>query len=57
MSIPYDPPRSNFIFNEFDYNTSFSGLTGTTGQQKVFAPFDYESGVKYPYSLGVDVLT
>ena len=43
--------------SEFDYNTSFSGLTGTTGQQKVFAPFDYESGVKYPYSLGVDVLT
>ena len=43
--------------SEYDYNTIFSGLTGTTGHQKVFAPFDYESGVKYPYSLGSDILT
>jgi hypothetical protein len=43
--------------SEFDYDTIFSGLTGTTGQQKVFAPFDNESGVKYPYSLGSDTLT
>jgi len=44
--------------SEFDYTSPFNILTGTTstisgitGQQKVFAPFDYESGVKYPYSL------
>jgi hypothetical protein len=37
--------------SEYDYTTPFNTLTGTTGQQKVFAPFDYESGVKYPYSL------
>jgi hypothetical protein len=43
--------------SEYDYNTIFSGLTGTTGHQKVFAPFDYESGVKYPYSLGSDIST
>ena len=43
--------------SEYDYTIPFNGLTGTTGQQKVFAPFDYEYGVKYPYSLGGDVLT
>ncbi len=43
--------------SEFDYTSPFNALTGTTGQQKVFAPFDYESGVKYPYSLGSDILT
>jgi hypothetical protein len=43
--------------SEFDYTSPFNVLTGTTGQQKVFAPFDYESGVKYPYSLGSDTLT
>ena len=44
--------------SEFDYTSPFNILTGTTssvsgttGQQKVFAPFDYDSGVKYPYSL------
>ena len=44
--------------SEFDYTSPFnilmgttSSVSGTTGQQKVFAPFDYESGVKYPYSL------
>ena len=37
--------------SEYDYNTIFSGLTGTTGHQKVFAPFDYDAGVKYPFSL------
>jgi hypothetical protein len=43
--------------SEFDYTEPFNALTGTTGQQKVFAPFDYESGVKYPYSLGSDIST
>jgi len=43
--------------SEFDYTSPFNALTGTTGQQKVFAPFDNESGVKYPYSLGSDILT
>ena len=37
--------------SEYDYTTPFNSLTGTTGQQKVFAPFDYESGVKYPFGL------
>ena len=37
--------------SEFDYTTPFNGLTGTTGQQKVFSPFDKQNGVKYPYSL------
>ena len=44
--------------SEFDYTAPFNALTGKTNivsgiteQQKVFAPFDYESGVKYPYSL------
>ena len=44
--------------SEFDYTSPFNMLSGTTSpvsgvtkQQKVFAPFDYDSGVKYPYSL------
>lgn len=39
--------------SEFDYNTSFSGLTGVgnVSGQKIFSPFDIESGVKYPYKL------
>jgi len=50
--------------SEFDYTSPFntlsgttSSISGTTGQQKVFAPFDYESGVKYPYSLDSDKST
>ena len=50
--------------SEFDYTSPFNTLSGTTstvsgttGQQKVFAPFDYESGVKYPYSLDSDKST
>lgn len=50
--------------SEFDYTSPFNILTGTTntvsgitGQQKVFAPFDYESGVKYPYSLDSSLST
>jgi hypothetical protein len=37
--------------SEFNYNTPFIGLTGTTGQQKVLSPTDKENGVKYPYAL------
>ena len=39
--------------SEFDYNTLFSGLTGGNDipHQKVFAPLDKESGVKYPLNL------
>lgn len=37
--------------SEFNYNTPFMGLTGTTGQQKVLSPTDKENGVKYPYTL------
>ena len=37
--------------SEFNYNTPFTGLTGTTGQQKVLSPTDKENGVKYPYAL------
>jgi hypothetical protein len=37
--------------SEYDYNLLFSGMTGSTSHQKVFAPFDKESGVKYPYNL------
>jgi len=31
--------------SEYDYTTPFTNLTGTTGHQKVFAPFDYDAGV------------
>jgi len=39
--------------SEFDYTNPFTGLTGTGGipGQKVFSPFDRESGVKYPYKF------
>jgi hypothetical protein len=39
--------------SEFDYTNPFSGFTGagSTPHQKVFSPFDIESGVKYPYKL------
>ena len=37
--------------SEFDYTSPFTALTGTTNHQKVFTPFENESGVKYPFSL------
>jgi len=37
--------------SEFDYNSPFTALTGTTNHQKVFTPSENESGVKYPFSL------
>ena len=43
--------------SEYDYTTPFTNLTGTTGHQKVFAPFDYDAGVKYPLSLDSDLTT
>jgi len=37
--------------SEYDYTEPFNNLSGETGttEQIVFAPFDKESGVKYPY--------
>jgi hypothetical protein len=43
--------------SEYDYSIPFNSLTGTTGQQKVFAPFDYESGVKHPFGLDSTIST
>jgi hypothetical protein len=43
--------------SEFDYTAPFNNLTGSLNYQKVFSPFDHESGVKYPYSLGSDIST
>jgi hypothetical protein len=43
--------------SEYDYTVPFNSLTGTTGQQKVFAPFDYDGGVKYPFGLDITVST
>lgn len=43
--------------SEYDYTTPFINLTGATGHQKVFAPFDYDAGVKYPLSLDSDITT
>lgn len=42
--------------SEFDYTSPFTALDGlsTNPNQKVFAPFDHESGVKYPYKLDSD---
>lgn len=40
--------------SEFDYNSPFNNLTGsttTTGYQNIFAPLDGDSNVKYPYVL------
>lgn len=39
--------------SEYDYTTPFDNLSGETGttEQIVFAPFDRESGVKYPYKI------
>ena len=41
--------------SEYDYN--LSSLTGATDHQKVFAPFDYDGGVKYPFGLDSTVST
>lgn len=40
--------------SEFDYNSPFNNLTGsttTTGYQNIFAPLDGDSNIKYPYVL------
>lgn len=39
--------------SEFDYTAPFDEFTGQNGKphQKVFAPFDKEGGVKYPYRI------
>jgi hypothetical protein len=37
--------------SEFDYNLIFTELTGKTNHQMVMAPFDKESGIKYPYKI------
>ena len=41
--------------SEYDYN--LSSLTGSTNHQKVFAPFDYDGGVKYPFGLDSTIST
>lgn len=43
--------------SEYDYSTPFNSLNGLNGNpnQKVFSPFDHESGVKYPYKLDSDI--
>ena len=43
--------------SEFDYTSPFTALTGTTNHQKVFTPFENESGVKYPFSLDSSLST
>jgi hypothetical protein len=43
--------------SEYDYTTPFTNLTGATGHQKVFAPFDYDAGVKYPFGLDSTIST
>lgn len=39
--------------SEYDYTTPFDSFNGLNGvpYQKVFSPFDKESGVKYPYTF------
>ena len=37
--------------SEFDYNSLYSSLTGQTTHQKVLAPFDKETAIKYPYKI------
>jgi len=37
--------------SEFDYTTPFTGLTSQTTHQKVSAPNEKETGVKYPYKV------
>ena len=54
--------KGNFQINyfqvgdsEFDYSTEFSSFTGgTKPNEKVFSPFDKETGVKYPLKLNVN---
>jgi hypothetical protein len=41
--------------SEYDYN--LSSLTGSTNHQKVFAPFDYDGGVKYPFGYDSTIST
>jgi hypothetical protein len=52
--------KGNFVISyfqvgdsEFDYTPPFDNLTGLNSKpyQSVFAPFDKEGGVKYPYKL------
>ena len=43
--------------SEYDYTEPFNVLTGHTTHQKVMAPFDKDSGVKYPLGLDSDVTT
>jgi hypothetical protein len=43
--------------SEFVYRSEFSGMTGSTLTQKVFAPFDKDSNVKYPIKYTNDTLT
>jgi hypothetical protein len=43
--------------SEYDYTTPFNVLTGQTTHQKVMAPFDKDSGVKYPFGLDSNVIT
>jgi hypothetical protein len=43
--------------SEYDYTSPYTGYTGILGTpgQRVFAPFDRESGVKYPYKIDSSV--
>jgi hypothetical protein len=43
--------------SEYDYTAPFNVLTGHTTHQKVMAPFDKDSGVKYPFGLDSSVTT
>ncbi len=45
--------------SEFDYTPPYSGLTGvgSVPHQKVFSPFDRESGVKYPLGFDSNITT
>jgi hypothetical protein len=58
--------KGNFVISyfqigdsEFDYSEPFSAYTGGLGvpSQRVLAPIDRESGIKYPYSLDVSGTT
>ena len=43
--------------SEFDYNSEFSSLTGSTTHQKVFSPLDKNTSVKYPIGYDADLTT
>jgi hypothetical protein len=43
--------------SEYDYTEPFNVLTGHTTHQKVMAPFDKDSGVKYPFGLDTNLTT